>query len=362
MSVARPRGVRNGRDPPDPLFRRPETSSAAGRRFFGGVGFDARDQVSVAVGTERLSGAASLRGARGMLVKSLIDDVRSPGPIAETPDQPPLFIIGSGRSGSTLMRRVLLASGQIYIPPETYVLGPVIETWPRMALLRWREKVRLFCAFFEKHRHFEKTFKMSNLNEFARLAENFEPERRRLRSLIDAFYVYLARAHGGATRRWGDKTPFNTHHLRAIGRAFRDAQYVWLVRDGRDVALSYVEAKFYPDLAAAADRWVGANAACAGFARRRENVLILRYEDLVSQPEAEFARFFDWAGLSFRRDMLGADAGFMGDVEWHAHHERVSAPISPSSVGRWRDRLTESELGALPPPFWRMMRDLGYAG
>ena len=43
----------------------------------------------------------------------------------------PLFIIGAPRSGNTLTRRVLMASGQIYIPPETYVIGEILSRWPK---------------------------------------------------------------------------------------------------------------------------------------------------------------------------------------------------------------------------------------
>ena len=49
----------------------------------------------------------------------------------------PFFIVGSGRSGNTLMRRVLQTSPELHIPPETFVLGDCIESggaalWPRV--------------------------------------------------------------------------------------------------------------------------------------------------------------------------------------------------------------------------------------
>ncbi len=272
---------------------------------------------------------------------------------------PPIFIIGSGRSGNTLVRRVLMASGAIYIPPETYVLGEIIEIWPRTALLPWRERVWLFCAYFEKHPEFS-TFGLTNLDVFAARAADFSATDRTLRRLIDAFYAYLASAQGAPIGRWGDKTPYNTHHLPAIGALYPEAKYLWLVRDGRDVSLSYVEAELYPDLASAAARWTRANRACMTFARRGLNVRRQSYEDLVTNPEAAFADLFRWAGLEFTPDMLTILPGPMGDVEQRHHHENVRHPISAASAGRWRDQLNPAELSTLPGAFWQMMRDLGY--
>ncbi len=272
---------------------------------------------------------------------------------------PPIFVIGSGRSGNTLVRRVLMASGAIYIPPETYVLGEIIEIWPRTALLPWRERVWLFCAYFEKHSEFS-TFGLTNLDAFAARAAALPAAARTLRRLIDAFYGHLASAQGAPIGRWGDKTPYNTHHLPAIAALYPDAKYLWLVRDGRDVALSYVEAGLYPDLAGAADRWVRANRACMAFARRGLDVRQLGYEGLVTDPETAFADLFQWAGLEFAPHMLTTLPGPMGDVEQRAHHEKVRHPISAASAGRWRDQLADAELSTLPDSFWQVMRALGY--
>ncbi|QBR38581.1 sulfotransferase (plasmid) [Leisingera sp. NJS201] len=271
----------------------------------------------------------------------------------------PLFVIGSGRSGNTLVRRVLLASQQIHIPPETYVLGDIIEGWPQMLLLPWRQRVWLFCAHFEKHYHFP-TFGLDSLGEFAAEAEQLEP--RSLRALIEAFYAYLTRKSGSPAARWGDKTPWNTYHLPAIGAVFPQARYVWLMRDGRDVALSYVNAGLHGSLSEAGQRWAEANRACGRFARWCPHLYLLRYEDLVTAPEAAFGALFAWAGLAFQPEMLKTQPGAMGDVELEGHHAQVRQEISPRSVGTWREQLTGAELDALPAPFWDQMRALGYSG
>ncbi|MFD2740020.1 sulfotransferase family protein [Sulfitobacter aestuarii] len=271
----------------------------------------------------------------------------------------PIFVIGSGRSGNTLVRRVLLASGQVYVPPETYVLGDILETWHRGTGLPWQHRVWLFCGHFERHPHFA-TFGIDSLNDFAAEAVELPRSRRNIRSLINLFYLHLARHAGSNAQRWGEKSPWNVYHLPAIGWHYPDACYLWLVRDGRDAALSYLEAQLYPDLATSARRWTEANQACDRFAARIGRVRRQRYEDLVAHPEREFAEIFEWAGLQFDAKMLESQTGPMGDVEALAHHANVRKPISAASVGRWQRGLDTDDLAALPRDFWAQMERLGY--
>lgn len=274
-----------------------------------------------------------------------------------TQNAPPLMIVGAPRSGNTLVRRVLLASGQIYIPPETYVLGEIIENWRRWVLLPWRDKVWLFCAYFDRHPHRDE-LDVQSLSPFANHAAHWPRKDRSLRALLDAFYRFLAAQHGYGATRWGDKTPWNTMHLKSISRFFPDAVYLHLIRDGRDSVSSQVQAEMR-DVTEAARRWVSANDMCDRYLPR-QRTLQMRYEDIVSDPEACFARIFDWAGLRFEDRFLRDVPHRLGDVTMREHHASVLKPITPASIGGWKSRLSPDQITALPPPFHTMMARLGY--
>lgn len=272
----------------------------------------------------------------------------------------PLFIVGAPRSGNTLTRRVLMASGQIYIPPETYVLGEIISRWPDWRALTWREKVWLICAHFERHKHFE-DFEIASFSPYAEAAEALPDDRRTLRGAIDALYAFMAGEHGFTKARWGDKTPWNTMHLKDIVKAFPDAYYLHLKRHGLDVVASQVKAGMR-DINGSAQRWVDANAACLKHLKRaRRAPLTIAYEDLVSTPEAVFRQIFDWADLSFEPDYLTRVPTGLADVDRHAHHAAVNQPITASSIGRWQESLQSGDLAGLPAAFDQMMKELGYA-
>lgn len=275
------------------------------------------------------------------------------------PTKSPLFIVGAPRSGNTLTRRVLIASGQIYIPPETYVFGEILSRWSSWRGLQWQEKVWLLCAYFDRHPHFL-DYEIESFSPFAEDACALPKDERKLHRVFDLLYAFMARSHGFTEERWGDKTPWNTMYLDRIVKAYPDAYYLHLKRDGRDVVASQVKADMR-DIEHSAKRWVDANASCKkNLKRAKRPALEVAYEDLVSRPEDVFAQIFDWADLSFHPDYLVKVPERLADVARHDHHQSVTQPITPSSIGKWQKSLTPEDFSGLPAGFSEMMTSLGY--
>lgn len=271
----------------------------------------------------------------------------------------PLFIIGAPRSGNTLTRRVLMASGQIYIPPETYVFGEILSRWPKWRGLTWREKVWLACAYFDRHPHRE-DFEIDSFSPFANALEDLPKEQRTIHTFYDELYAFMARSHGFTEARWGDKTPWNTVYLKEIVKAYPDAYFLHLKRHGLDVVASQVKADMR-NIRDSGQRWIDANAACLKHLKQaRRQPLTIAYEDLVREPEAIFREIFAWADLTFEPDHLTRVPEKLADVGRHAHHAAVTRPITPDSIGRWRESLTTGHLADLPDGFDEMMTKLGY--
>ncbi|GAB5458901.1 MAG: sulfotransferase [Henriciella sp.] len=276
------------------------------------------------------------------------------------PTHAPLFIVGAPRSGNTLTRRVLMASGQIYIPPETYVFGEILSRWKKWSGLTWKEKVWLACAYFDRHPHFD-DFEIDSFSPLAEQLEQLPKSEREPKAFYDALYAFMARKHGFTTARWGDKTPWNTTYLKQIVKAYPDAYYLHLKRDGRDVVASQVRAGMR-DISGSAQRWIDANEACLKYLRKaRRAPLNVAYEDLVQDPAKVFSEIFAWADLDFDESYLTKVPEKLADVGRHAHHAAVTRPITASSIGRWRESLTASDFTEMPPRFAAMMTTLGYS-
>lgn len=78
----------------------------------------------------------------------------------------PFFIIGSGRSGNTLLRRIIVQSPGIHIPPETYVLLSLVKLFRQNNHLLWRQIVNLMLANIEYNSEFD-TFLLKNIRKLA---------------------------------------------------------------------------------------------------------------------------------------------------------------------------------------------------
>ncbi|MEO7677469.1 MAG: sulfotransferase, partial [Verrucomicrobiota bacterium] len=149
----------------------------------------------------------------------------------------PFFIVGSGRSGNTLLRRLLQASPEVHIPPETYVLGKVIRAFRKYRwILPWEQLINLTLAIFEFYPEFDK-FEVS-LRPLAQRLQDAPPGSRSLALMLDALYRFHGEQTGKTFSVWGDKTPNNSYALDRIVSVFPRAQFIHILRDGGDVVPS----------------------------------------------------------------------------------------------------------------------------
>jgi hypothetical protein len=111
-------------------------------------------------------------------------------------------------------------------------------------------------------------------------------ERAGFAEVVDAVFRSYASAHGKA--RWGDKTPGYVTHIPLLARLFPEAQFVHVIRDGREVAASLVTWSWGPPSAiSGAFWWVHKVRAGRRSGRRLPpgRYVEVRLEDLVAGPE-----------------------------------------------------------------------------
>jgi Sulfotransferase family len=268
--------------------------------------------------------------------------------------QPPLFVLGVRRSGTTLLRVILDRHSELAIPDESYFVPQLTD--------RHGERPDL-DAFVDDLR------RLPTLRDW-----NVSPEdvRARLRpgtSLGGAIAtVYEVYAEGHRKARWGDKTPMYMEHLDLLERLFPDALYVHLVRDGRDAALSFLamphgivtETWAHPrDAAGFACQWKREVLAARALGQRTgpSRYLEVRYEELVAEPEQGLHAICDFARLSFEPNMLD----FAGNVDLSQKpHQQSLANAPTSGLRRWRDQMSRPDVAAFEGVAGDLLGDLGY--
>lgn len=258
--------------------------------------------------------------------------------------QRPVFIIGFGRSGTTLLRAMLVKSGRICIPPESQALPAIIAKYKLYSFLPWFEVVKCVLGEFHADSYFDMW--RLDMGKVYREAERLPAERRSLADLIDLVFRHYCWACHGELLRWGDKTPYNAVALPDIHQVFPDAQFIHLIRDGRDCVASIVDARIISDPSTASRNWVATVRACRRFGAGLDAgaFLELRYEELVQSPEPALQSVCRFLDLPYAPTMLEYHAGVerLGDTAL-PHHTNLRRPLFSSSIGKWRERLSQQD-------------------
>jgi len=182
---------------------------------------------------------------------------------------------------------------------------------------------------------------------------------------IAAIYEVYAEERGKP--RWGDKTPMYMRHLLLLRRLFPVAQYIHLIRDGRDAAVSFLsmpagiafETWVHPRSAAGfACVWRTEVAAARRLGRRLgpARYLEVRYEDLVEEAERELRRICVFAGLPYERAMTDYGGS---ESEGKAHQQGLKRPLTPG-LRDWRTQMSARDAGAFESVAGDLLRELGY--
>lgn len=272
---------------------------------------------------------------------------------------PFLFVVGCGRSGTTVLRTVLDAHPELAVAHEAGFVVPLARRRARYERPGGFDGER-FVRDVAKARRLRSNLGISESDLRGVLAEGPVVD------LADAtrriFALYAAR-HGKA--RYGDKMPGYVLHLRMLAEMFPEARFVHIIRDGRDVALSSMALEGTTDdpveLAYNWTKRVGAGRAAGrdlGPARYHE----VRYEALVVEPEAVVGRLCSFLDLEFEPSMLRffeRSGGVPAKVQVNPRHARLAEPLSPSSRS-WRAQMSTADLEAFEAVAGSRLGELGY--
>ncbi|WP_373654769.1 sulfotransferase family protein [Thiohalorhabdus methylotrophus] len=274
----------------------------------------------------------------------------------------PVFIIGSVRSGTTLLRSVLNSGGELAIPPESFVLPEVITKFKNYCYLPWSDLVKLIIGEFVSDPFWHSDWNMDVSPCYERMIALPESERS-LASIIESIYKEYSLQNYGEERRWGDKTPYNCVALPSLLNTFPDAQFVHIVRDGRDAVSSAIRAGIYDDIEEAARRWEKDVRACRdlGLQLPDEAFLEIKYEHFVTYPDSKIKELCNFLGVTYSYKMQEYYKS-PGDirVSYREAHKNLNKPISGNSIGSWKRRLSKGQVRALEKLVGSTLRELGY--
>ena len=274
-------------------------------------------------------------------------------------ERAPVFVVGSARSGNTLLYHCLLGSG--FFPQ--YRTEPVVfdVLAPRFGDFRRRHNRERLMKCWLRSRQ----YRLAGLDA--------EPVLERVLNhtfSAGTFLSYvmdeIARAQG--CQRWAVWGPDNLLHMRTIKQQIPAALFVHVVRDGRDVAYALYQRGFirpFPwdrrfRLLVSALHWKWKIEQGRRMSHKLgDDYLEVRFEDLVLNPRATLECVGNFIGLPLDYDLIqksriGAIAApntsFPGELE-----QGCFAPVE-----RWKRQLTSEEVKQIESLIGDQLRELGY--
>lgn len=241
---------------------------------------------------------------------------------------PPIFVLSAPRSGSTLLRVMLMGHERLFSPPELHLL-PFEDLQARRR------------AFTDRNQLFLREGLIEALRDLHRIDT---PAAQGLMNALEdrnlttwQTYEYLrVLCHG---RHLVDKSPTYGDDMQTLYKADdvdHNARYLFLVRNPLAVIHSFVKRRFKELLGLEGEP---ARLAEAMWARTNGNIrnlfdsipnerqLSLRYEDLVSAPADTMRRICAFLGLSYEPRMI---APYEGDRLTSGLHERSLSVGDPA--------------------------------
>ena len=264
-----------------------------------------------------------------------------------------MFVVGYARSGTTLLSVMLGRHSKVAATPETHFFDKVLADPGRPREGTDHDRMVDHLLFHERARDLQL--------ERAELLHRFRQGPATYRGLLENVLRLYGDVRGA--ERVVEKTPAHLAHGPRMLRWFPAARIVLMVRDGRDAVMSMMNASFtHDDLRRHCANWRRMAIVGERLVRRHpDQVLQIRFEDLVRDPGQVMQRVDGFLGLEFEPRQLGASGACAQVPEWEREwKERATGAIDPARVGAWRRQASQRQQRVLQVMMGRTLRWLGY--
>jgi hypothetical protein len=247
-----------------------------------------------------------------------------------------LFVAGPQRSGTTLLQLILSAHPLITVTPEAQFICQLFSLkLPLKFPLKQTGKDTIIALMRNDDKL--KTWPNFNLEEFMATV-SWET----INQLLDLLFRFFAEQNHGGIDYLGNKKGFYTNERmgQKIKDIFPDAKFIYIVRDPRDIIHS-MQKNFPPRLLSKAANICQIRGIQMQKMRKNfpDDVLIIRYEDLIINPETLCSQICDFLGVLFDGQMLNfyklnTDGSRLIGVTKDIHPNTMT-PFNPDLIGQW---------------------------
>jgi hypothetical protein len=256
-----------------------------------------------------------------------------------TSDPEPHFVIGSGRSGTTVVASAMGKHPAFRLIDEPRFLAAILLPAAAGALSEEEFRRRVATTgdgsgkepmkFLRRmEEHYGPQLGADGLVELRRetegIMERFWRSSRgasEIRDTVRAMIRWVNARLG--SRRWLIKEPGLSAHAETLAMLFPEARFIHVHRNVEDVLSSRVEQGFQPSLEAALDVWAVRVASIAGLARLApDRVFHCRFESFVAEPAKTLRALSEFLGHEVSDEAVGQSARLVRAADAHVGRAR----------------------------------------
>ncbi|MFH1053152.1 MAG: sulfotransferase [Candidatus Woesearchaeota archaeon] len=264
-----------------------------------------------------------------------------------------ILILGHGRSGTTLLNKVLCSHPNIFIIGNEINDLSFFHSNQHIYKKYGRRKYYMMIKDMYNHPDLRKNKKGiddKNLKRFIKI-----------HSLRDFFYeIFDLFRKKNKKNLIGIKISNNfAKNVDMIKDLFKCAYCIHIIRDPRDVFISLrntrfgTKSPFY-----AAKSWKYAIDKIRSLKTVNRRYYEIRYEKLISQPEKELKKLCKFLNLEFSRNML---TFYKRTGKIPAHHKMLKQGFTKDNCNKWKKELNKKELDLIYAAAGRKIYELGYS-
>lgn len=269
----------------------------------------------------------------------------------------PFFIFGSGRSGTSLLSRMLNHHPNLAVPAESHLYTtfyPWLKHYGDLAVTR--NRANLVADILATVALQDWSPRLGQDEVLARIdGDGFG-------AVVDAVMSSWTAKEG--KRRWGEKTPKHAFYWRQITADFPRSQVIHIVRDGRDCALSHIKARFGPkSIYACAREWRAYldEIEVMKAALAQGQVHEISYEALLADTEGVLRDVCAFLGEAYVPEMLHFYRNAVPYPTDPRNRENLSKPLLAENKEKWRGQMTAGELRVFEAVAGAELTRFGYA-
>ena len=259
----------------------------------------------------------------------------------------PIFQLGTGRCGSTLMQKILNSVEDVTIYGEH---GGFLRQIAEAYFLNLEDKkiakyIMSQNIAGEDPNSVSESLKNPQLWSAWTNWYNRETVKNNFRDFIESFFNPISL---GRKVHWGFKEiryGLNDRVLEMLADLYPNGRFIFVVRNPVEVVASKISARMSAGIDADAHSWAEQNSCFLDFYRRnKERSKIFRYEDLTSSHGPQLNQLFDWLGFSLTDKQM-----YIIEITRPSYHGR------PRPV-----RLTDSQIDEINNITKELRKELDY--